>query len=332
MTKIYKSFIANRFVESTQTLDVCDKWTQSVIAKVSLVSDQNLEQCLHKAYACEKRLAHISRGRREAWLRELYKKLDARSDEFTLTLSQEAGKPMAYAKAEVDRSLMTLRLAAEEARRLDGEKVSVDFGAGTGKSAFTERFPVGTVVGISPFNFPLNLAMHKIGPAIASGCPIILKPSPLAPITMFKFAELFDGLDMPEGAVSIVMTTDQQAAKLTMDERVKLISFTGSPKVGWSIKEKAGKKKVLLELGGNAPVIVDESADLVDAARKIAVGAFLYAGQICISTQRVYVLSKVFSDFKKRLLDETAKLVVGNPSEEKTQVGPLIAKEHLNRI
>lgn len=328
----FKSFIANRFQESSNTIDVTDKWSGEVIAKVAQVSDAQLETALAKAHACEKRLAHVSRGRREAWLRELYKRLEAKSAEFTKLLSQEAGKPLSYAKAEIDRCLATLRFASEEARRLEGEKVSVDFGAGAGKSAFTDRFPVGTVAGISPFNFPLNLALHKLGPAIASGCPIILKPSPFAPTVLFKFAELFEGLDMPEGSVSIIMTSDEQAARLSSDERVKLISFTGSPKVGWSIKEKAGKKKVLLELGGNAPVIIDESADLVDAAKKVAVGAFLYSGQICISTQRVYVTESIFEDFKKRVLDETSKLVVGDPANEKTQVGPMIAKVHLERV
>lgn len=329
----YKSFIANRFQDSSaSTLDVTDKWSGEVIAKIVVVNDAGLELALAKAHACEKRLAHVSRGRRESWLRELHKRLDAKSAEFTKLLSQEAGKPHSYAKAEIDRCLATLRFAAEEARRLEGEKVPVDFGAGVGKSAFTDRFPVGTVAGISPFNFPLNLALHKLGPAIAAGCPIILKPSPFAPAVLFKFAELFEGLDMPEGSVSIIMTSDEQAARLSSDERVKLVSFTGSPKVGWSIKEKAGKKKVLLELGGNAPVIIDDSADLVDAAKKVAVGAFLYSGQICISTQRVYAAESVFEDFKKRVLEETSKLVVGDPANEKTQVGPMIAKVHLERI
>src|SRR5690606_10672418 len=165
----YKSFIANRFQDSSaSTLDVTDKWSGEVIAKIAVVNDAGLELALAKAHACEKRLAHVSRGRREAWLRELHKRLEAKSTEFTKLLSQEAGKPLSYAKAEIDRCLATLRFAAEEARRLEGEKVSVDFGAGAGKSAFTDRFPVGTVAGISPFNFPLNLALHKLGPAIAS--------------------------------------------------------------------------------------------------------------------------------------------------------------------
>ncbi len=331
-TKTYKSFVANRFVEASNWLDVHDKWSGDIISKVGLVDDAQLERALSLADACEKRLAHISAGRREAWLRELHKRLESKAQEFTTLLSQEAGKPIAYAKAEIERCLSTLRFASEEARRLVGEKVPVDFGAGAGKSAFTDRFPVGTVVGISPFNFPLNLALHKLGPAIAAGCPIILKPSPLAPSVLFKFAQLLEGLDMPEGAVSIIMTSDEQAQKLSSDARVKLISFTGSPQVGWGIKEKAGKRKVLLELGGNAPVIVDESANVAEAAKKVAIGAFLYAGQICISTQRVYVVDAIFDEFKKRVLEETSNLVVGDPASDKTQVGPMIAKNHLERI
>ncbi len=330
--KIYKQLIANHTQPSSSFLDVSDKWSGEVIARVGYADDATIEQALAKAKACEKRLSHVSHGRREAWLRELYKRLEVRAPEFTSLISKEAGKPISYAKAEVDRCLVTLKIAAEEARRLVGEKISIDFGAGAGKSAFTDRFPVGTVLGISPFNFPLNLALHKLAPAIASGCPIILKPSPLAPASLFAFAELFEGLDMPEGSVSILMSTDAQAAKLSKDSRVKLISFTGSPKVGWSIKEGAGKKKVLLELGGNAPVIVDESAELSDAAKKVAVGAFLYAGQICISTQRVFVHQKVFAEFQKKVLEETAKLIASDPTNEKSQVGPMISKEHLQRV
>tara|TARA_R110000868_G_scaffold132381_13_gene343372 strand:- start:2286 stop:3704 length:1419 start_codon:yes stop_codon:yes gene_type:complete len=330
--KNYKSLIANHAQTANSFLDVTDKWSGEVMAKVAYADEAMIEQALAKAHACEKRLAHVSHGRREAWLRELYKRLEVRAPEFTSIISKEAGKPIAYAKAEVDRCLVTLKIAAEEARRLVGEKVSVDFGAGAGKSAFTDRFPIGTVLGISPFNFPLNLALHKLAPAIASGCPIILKPSPLAPASLFAFAELLEGLDMPEGAVSILMCTHEQAAKLSMDSRIKLISFTGSPSVGWAIKAKAGKKRVLLELGGNAPVIVDESAELSDAAKKIAVGAFLYAGQICISTQRVFVHKNIFSEFQKKLLEETAKLVTGDPANEKSQVGPMISKEHFHRV
>tara|TARA_R110000868_G_scaffold132380_3_gene343180 strand:- start:6395 stop:7813 length:1419 start_codon:yes stop_codon:yes gene_type:complete len=330
--KNYKSLIANHAQAANSFLDVTDKWSGEVIARVGYADEAMIELALTKAQACEKRLSHVSHGRREAWLRELYKKLEVRAPEFTSLISKEAGKPISYAKAEIDRCLVTLKIAAEEARRLVGEKVSIDFGAGAGKSAFTDRFPVGTILGISPFNFPLNLALHKLAPAIASGCPIILKPSPLAPASLFAFAELFEGLDMPEGAVSILMCTDEQAAKLSTDPRIKLISFTGSPKVGWSIKEKAGKKKVLLELGGNAPVIVDESAELSDAAKKVAVGAFLYAGQICISTQRVFVHQKIFADFQKRVLDETAKLIAADPANEKSQIGPMISKQHLERV
>ncbi len=330
--KTYQNYIANHFHPSSSSLEVNDKWNQEVLAKINYATPEQIEAALEKAYSCRKRLAHISQGRREAWLLELHGRLKSRFDEFASLISKEAGKPISYARAEVERCLTTLRLAAEEARRLIGEKVAIDYGAGAGKSAFTDRFPVGVVLGISPFNFPLNLALHKLGPAIASGCPIILKPSPLAPTSLFAFAELFEGLDMPEGSISILMVRDDQAPKLSSDERISLISFTGSPKVGWSIKQNAEKKKVLLELGGNAPVIIDETADLVDAAKKVAIGTFLYAGQICISTQRVFVVKKVYDEFLKKLLDETSKLKVGAPDDEKTQVGPLIAKVHLMRI
>lgn len=330
--KKLKLLVANRLVEASAKITINDKWSGDAIAEIAVASASQIEDALAKAHECQKRLAHISRGRREAWLLELHRELEERAHDFAQTLSKEAGKPISYAKAEIERCLSTLRFGAEEARRNVGEKVAVDFGAGAGKSAFTERFPVGPVVGISPFNFPLNLALHKLVPAIASGCPIILKPSPFAAASLFLFSQLIAKLDMPEGAVSILMTSDADAAKLSQDSRVKLISFTGSPSVGWSIKEKAGKKKVLLELGGNAPVIIDSSADLVDAAKKVAIGAFLYAGQICISTQRVYVCADVFDQFQKLVLAETAKLSVGDPALEKTQVGPLISKTHLERI
>ena len=208
----------------------------------------------------------------------------------------------------------------------------MDFSSGIGKDAFTKRYPLGVIGCISPFNFPLNLALHKIAPALAVGCSVVLKPSPYAPLSALAFAALAKKVGLPSGSINVVICDVSVAESMVKDARIKMLSFTGSPAIGWHLKSIAGKKKVILELGGNAACIIDRTADLDDAAKKVANGAFLYAGQICISTQRVYVDAGVYDDFIEKLVDETKKVRIGNPSEPGMIVGPLIDKVHLLRI
>jgi len=219
-----------------------------------------------------------------------------------------------------------------ETLRFDGEMVPLDYGAGEGKTAFTRRFPIGVIAGITPFNFPMNLVLHKVAPALATGCPIIIKPAPQAPLSALALGELIREAGYPAGVYQALVCGIPVAEKLVRDERVAKLSFTGSDKVGWYLKSICGKKKVTLELGGNAAVLIDESADLEGVAKKVAVGSFIYAGQICISTQRIFVHEKVYDKFVNELVSEIEKLPTGDPQASETMVGPIIDKGHLERI
>src|SRR5438034_9712492 len=226
-------------------------------------------------------------------------------------MSLEAGKPIRDALVEVDRAALTFRLGAEEAERMVGEAIPLDLmPASKGRVGITRRFPIGPVAGISPFNFPLNLAAHKISPAIAAGCSIVLKPPSKDPLTMLTVAEIIEEAGPPAGAVSILPMTRELGDRMVADERFKLLTFTGSPSVGWRMKERAGKKKVILELGGNAGVIVDKTADLDWAVRRCLVGAFTYAGQVCISVQRMFIHEDIWDAFMAKLIDGAKALKV----------------------
>jgi glyceraldehyde-3-phosphate dehydrogenase (NADP+) len=226
---------------------------------------------------------------------------------------------------EVDRAAFTFRLGAEESERIGGEVMPLDLLASSkGRMAMTRRFPIGPIAAISPFNFPLNLAAHKLAPAIASGNPIVLKPPSKDPLVMLAIAEIIDRTDVPPGMVSILPMTRELGDRMVEDDRFKLLTFTGSPSVGWRMKARAGRKKVVLELGGNAGVIVDPTADLDWAVRRILVGAFTYAGQVCISVQRMYVHEDVWAPFMKRFVAGAAALKVGDPLDPATDLGPMV--------
>jgi glyceraldehyde-3-phosphate dehydrogenase (NADP+) len=248
-------------------------------------------------------------------------------------MTAEAGKPINEARVEVDRGVFTLRVAAEEAQRITGEQIPLDLMASSaGRFGVTRRVPIGPISGISPFNFPLNLALHKLAPAIAAGNTIVLKPPSYDPLTMLTFAEMVDGVGLPAGAVSIMPMDRTVGDRLVTDERFKLLSFTGSPDVGWDMKARAGRKKVVLELGGNAGVIIDRDADLDFAAQRVLTGAFAYAGQVCISVQRVYVHSEVFEDFSNRLVQAASNIRMGDPADESTTLGPMIDDKAVTRV
>jgi len=314
------------------TLKVVDKFTQETMAEIPLATEAQMEQAIVSAEHSFKSFRKWSAGKKAEYLVKLKDALEAKKEEFAHLIVAEAGKPIGYARAEVARCLVTLETAAREAMTFSGEMVPLDYGAGTGKTAFTKRFPIGPIACISPFNFPLNLALHKIAPALACGCTIVLKPAPQSPLTCLAFAALCEEVGYPAGVINILVCDIPVAEKMVVDPRLKMLSFTGSPQVGWYLKNIAGQKKVALELGGNAAVIVDETSDLKEAATKTANGAFLYAGQICISTQRIYVHEKVYADFKNNLVEAINQLHAGNPEDEKVTVGPIIDKGHFDRI
>jgi acyl-CoA reductase-like NAD-dependent aldehyde dehydrogenase len=258
-------------------------------------------------------------------LREVSAGIKARREELGALIAAEAGKPIRDALTEVDRATLTFRLGAEEAERQYGEVIPLDLMA-TSKDrvGITRRFPIGPIAGISPFNFPLNLAAHKVAPAIASGNPIVLKPPSKDPLVMLAIAEILDAAGIPDGAVSILPMSRELGDRMVSDERFKLLTFTGSPSVGWRMKERAGKKKVVLELGGNAGVIVDKSADLDWAVKRTLVGAFAYSGQVCISVQRMFIHEDVWDPFMDRFVEGAKALTLGDPADPTTDVGPMV--------
>lgn len=255
-------------------------------------------------------------------------------DEIARTISAEAGKPLKAARVEADRAVSTFTSAATEARKIGGEVVPMDASpAGAGKLAFTVRVPIGVVGAISPFNFPFNLVAHKVAPALAAGCAVVLKPAGQTPLSALLLAELEVEAGLPAGWLNVVVGPAAEIGDVLIeDERVRIISFTGSAEVGWKLRERAARKKVLLELGNATPVIVEADADLEEAAAKVAANAFSFAGQSCISVQRVYVRHGAYDDFVSRLVPKVEALRVGDPGEEDTDVGPVIDEDARERI
>ncbi|MEK7083728.1 MAG: aldehyde dehydrogenase family protein, partial [Patescibacteria group bacterium] len=259
--------------------------------------------------------------------------IKARREEFAETMVAETAKPITYARAEVDRAILTFIDGAEECKRIYGEWMPLDrHPSGNNHEAIIRRFPVGLVAAIAPFNFPLNLVAHKLAPAIAAGCPIILKPASKTPISALLLAELIDETQLPKGAVSILPMDRETGDMMVTDDRFKLLTFTGSPVIGWDMKARAGKKKTVLELGGNAAAIITESTNFETALAKCVTGAFSFSGQSCIHTQRIYIHEKHFDKFTSRFVEETKKLVYGDPMDEKTQISSMIDAKNAERI
>ena len=329
-----KSFINNDWLghSTTNVLVVKNKFDQTTLANVAYADASEVQFSIANSVQAFQSFSKKPAEERRDYLLKIRDGLLLEKEKFINLIVSEAGKPIDYAKVEVERSLFILQSAAEEAMRISGEVIPMDYGLGKEKIAMTKKFPVGPVLAISPFNFPLNLALHKIAPALAAGCSVILKPSPFTPLTALAFGSLCKRVGLPAGVVNVVVCQNQEAELMLQDERLKLLSFTGSAEVGWMLKSKAGKKKVVLELGGNAAVIVDRSAQLEVAAKAIALGAYNYSGQVCISVQRIYVDHSVYDQFVSLLKEAIAALKIGNPIEPGVHVGPLIDRSHLERI
>jgi len=329
-----KSFINNEWVghSTTNVLMVKNKFDQTPLATVAYADASEVQFAIANSVQAFQSYSKLSAAERRDFLLKIREGLHQEKDKFINLIISEAGKPADYARLEVERALFQLQAAADEALRIGGEVIPMDFGLGKGKVAHTKNFPIGPILAISPFNFPLNLAMHKIAPALAAGCTVLLKPSPFTPLTALALGSLCKRVGLPPGVLNVVVCQNDEASLMLKDERIKMLSFTGSAEVGWKLKSEAGKKKVVLELGGNAAVIVDRSANLDEAAKTIAMGAYNYSGQVCISVQRIYVDHSVFDDFIAKFKHEVSELKIGNPAEEKTVVGPMIDRVHLNRI
>jgi acyl-CoA reductase-like NAD-dependent aldehyde dehydrogenase len=318
--------LAGRWVDSPDVLTVSNPADAGTPAGSTYhATPEQYEAAVTAAVAAFEQTRRLPAYERGAILRSISAGIKARREELGRLMALEAGKPIRDALVEVDRATLTFRLGAEEAERMVGEVIPLDLMASSrGRLGITRRFPIGPVAAISPFNFPLNLAAHKLSPAIAAGCSIVLKPPSKDPLTMLTVGEIIADAGLPEGAVSILPMSRELGDRMVADERFKLLTFTGSPSVGWRMKERAGKKRVVLELGGNAGVIVDRSADLDWAVKRCLVGAFTYAGQVCISVQRMVIHEDIWDEFMARFVAGAGQLKVGDPLDPQTDLGPMV--------
>ncbi|HNS31298.1 MAG TPA: aldehyde dehydrogenase family protein, partial [Tenuifilaceae bacterium] len=331
--KIYPVCIGGLFKELPETIEVRNPYNDEPLALCSLAGTTQLEEAIAAALAVEKEMATMPSYRKSEILNGIAEGMLKEREQLSTLLAQEACKPIKYAVGEVDRAIQTFRIAAEECKRLPTEYISLDWTpAGKGKEGLVKYFPVGLIAGISPFNFPLNLVVHKIAPAIAAGCPIILKPARSTPLSALELARIAYTTSLPAGALSILPMDRVSGNQLVTDPRFKLLSFTGSPAVGWKMKEMAGRKRVVLELGGNAGVIVTQTADIEKALAKCISGAFAYSGQVCIHTQRIYIHTSVFNTFVESMAKLTKKLIIGNPLDPQTDISAMIDQENALRV
>ena len=330
--KSYPMYVAGEWQKSDEPLAVRNPYSGDVIGVTYQASRDQLEAAIVGAVQAFEITRHMPTYERVALLKGMAAGLKERRDEVVLMIAAEAGKPIRDAEIETDRGIFTLETAAEEAKRIEGEVIPLDLlPSSKGRGGVVRRFPIGPIAGISPFNFPLNLALHKIAPAIASGNTIVLKPPSRDPLTMLLFAEIVEAAGVPKGAVSIMPMDREVGDALVDDPRFKLLSFTGSPDVGWEMKRRAGMKKVVLELGGNAGVIVDADSDLDFAVNRIRVGAFAYSGQVCISVQRVFVVEDVYEQFREKLVAAVKTIQLGDPLDRATDLGPMIDEKAVLR-
>ena len=329
----YPYYLANRPVQPNEDLEVTDKYTGEVATRVALADAAAIDAGIAAAVRADEPMRRMPAYERQAVLDHCVRQFTARAEELALTLCVEAGKPIKDSRGEVSRLIDTFRIASEESVRIGGEVMNLEISPrARGYRGMYRRVPIGPCSFISPFNFPLNLAAHKVAPALAVGCPFVLKPASRTPIGALIIGEVLAETGLPEGAFSILPCHRDGADLFTTDDRLKLLSFTGSPAVGWKLKAMAGKKKVVLELGGNAACIVDQDADLKDAVARLVFGAFYQSGQSCIGVQRIIVHEAIYDDLKDQLVVATGKLVAGDPKDESTFIGPMISEKEAERL
>ncbi len=329
-----KPFLLNgQWVQTSSFESVRSPYSGDLLATVCQAESHHIAQALELMKQAAPDLAAIPAHVKARALAQIADGIAARHDEFSTTLSEEAGKPLTDARREIDRGIHTFRLAAEESTRMPGETIPMDLTpGGEAYTATVKRFPLGPVLGITPFNFPLNLVAHKVAPCLAAGNPIVLKPAPQTPLTALLLGEVFLTTDMPSTALTILPCSNELAQRMVEHPVFQALSFTGSVNVGWMLKGKAGRKRVLLELGGNAGVIIEPDANLETAVARCVAGGFGYAGQTCISVQRIYVHQSKYDRFLKSFVDNVRTLPMGDPALETTVVGPLIDEQAAIRV
>jgi glyceraldehyde-3-phosphate dehydrogenase (NADP+) len=329
----YKIYAGGTFIETEYKLEVRNPFDNSLIATTYIAQREDLELAIVKGEEAFQVMRNMPSHKKHEILIQIVHGLKSKREYLAELLSKEAGKPLKYALGEIDRAIQTFVIAAEECKRLPKEYVSLDWTpAGEKKEGLIKHVPIGLISGIAPFNFPMNLAVHKIAPAIASGNCIVLKPARATPLSVLELAKIVDETDLPKGAVSIIPMDRISGNLLYRDPRFKLLSFTGSPDVGWKMKNGAGKKKIALELGGNAGVVVTSSAEIKTAVAKCIVGAYAYQGQVCIHVQRIYVQDDIFDQFVEEFSEQVKKLKYGKPDDLETDITSMIDEDNAIRV
>ncbi|HEY3246041.1 MAG TPA: aldehyde dehydrogenase family protein [Phycisphaerae bacterium] len=335
LKETYPLYLANRPHSPNAALAVTHKYTGAVATRVALADERTIDAAIGRAVAAFEPTRRMRGFQRQAVLNHVVRRVGERHDELARVLAVEAGKPIRDARGEVTRLVDTFRVAAEESVRVEGEYLALDISPRAAEyEGLWRRFPLGPCSFITPWNFPLNLVAHKIAPAIAVGNPWVLKPASRTPVGALLLGEILAETDLPEGAFSILPCSREGADLFATDERLKLLSFTGSPEVGWALKAKAGRKRVVLELGGNAACIVDAGVepDLERIVERLVFGAFYQSGQSCISVQRIIAHASVYEDLKRKLVARSTQLKSGDPLVEDTFLGPLISESDAKRI
>jgi len=327
MVQEYKLFLGGEWRETYDKLHVINPYNDEVVGIVSKGGEGEFEEAIERGEEAFEETRRLPSYKRAETLERIVKGLKERKEELASAITLEAGKPIVDSRVEVERAINTFTIAMEEAKRISGEVIPLDLMAGSeDRVGIIRRFSVGVIFGISPFNFPLNLVAHKVAPAIAVGNPVIIKPASKTPVTAVILGDIVDKAGLVKGGMSVIPSSASLADRYVADDRIKMVTFTGSPAVGWPMKAKAGKKKVTLELGGNAGVIVHSDADIDFSAKRCAAGAFSYAGQVCISVQRIFVHESIFKNFTERLTEVVSSLKMGDPMNEETTLPPMIEK------
>src|SRR5262245_55454192 len=325
--------LAGRWTDTSESIKVRNPFGDSVVAEVAKAGPADLEHAAAAAVRAFEITRHLSSGSRSSILAGVSAGLARRKEEVARTIVLEAGKPIKLSRGEVDRAIHTFAIGAEEAKRVGGEVIPLDVtAAAEGRLGITRRFRLGPVLAIYPFNFPVNLVANKLAPALAPGNPSGHKPASATPLTALLLGEILLEAGAPPEAVSILPASGADAERLVADERFRVLTFTGSPEVGWRLREKAGKKRVLLELGGNAAVVIHDDADLDRALERMVAGAFAYSGQVCISVQRIYVQERAYAGFASRLVERAKALKPGNPLDEAADLGPMLDDAAAERV
>ncbi|MDM7956152.1 aldehyde dehydrogenase family protein [Blastomonas sp.] len=333
LKSVYPLYLNNVAQQPNTDLEVTDKFTGEVAFRVAQADAATIDAAIAGAVEAAEPMARMPSYKRQEILNHCVTRFKERADELAYSLCVEAGKPIKDSEGEVSRLIDTFRIAAEESVRMAGEVQTMDISPrAKGYRGMWKRVPIGPCSFISPFNFPLNLAAHKIAPAIAVGCPFVMKPASRTPLGAIIMGEVLAETDLPKGAFSILPASRDGADLFTTDDRLKLLSFTGSPDVGWDLKARCGKKKVVLELGGNAAVIIDSDANLDDAMERVIFGAFYQSGQSCIGVQRILIHADVYEKFRDMLVAKAKTLVSGDPKDRDTFIGPMIHVKEATRL